>query len=133
MGDKLRVSFLVLIVFFASYAPHCLAQAGAAGNSFGLPEEFAFDANLRARYELVDWLEPATAGVDNQYNFSTLKGQVGLSYQVPRFKFYAQGQFNQAFDLPADAGGGTGALYRSFNGGGNSSRSIYLRQRYRRF
>ncbi len=96
-------------------------------------DPLSFDASLRTRYEFIDWFEAGAAGIDNSYSYPSLKGQLGVGYNVDDFKFYVQGEYDQVFDLPTDADNGPGVIYKNFNRGDRDPGSVYVRQGYAQF
>lgn len=128
-------NFLVLtcLVFGLSKLAQAEDEKFDLAKSIGLPESISIDGSLRTRYEFVDWFDAGKAGVDNKDSFSSLKSQLGVAYKQKDFKLYAQGEYDQLFDLSASAGGGPTALYRGFNQGDTNPGSLYFRQAYAQF
>ena len=125
--QSLWISLLFLVLSFPS---SLLSEEKTTASEAG---PVNYDASLRTRYELIDWFDAGVQGVDNRYNFPTLKGQLGLGCTLNWVKLYIQGEYDQAFDLPKDADNGPGALYRNFNGGDRDPGSVYVRQGYAQF
>lgn len=115
---------------FAQTTENVRSTPSTSNNSEAtIADKFSYDLSLRARYELVDWFEPAAPGTDNDYAFAHTKLQFGTAFKHEGLKLYAQGQYVQHYDLPS-AANGPGSVYQATNGDEHAPGDIILRQAY---
>lgn len=127
MKKQITRGLIIVSLLTLALSSELAAQTPAAKEK---AQGFSYDASLRSRYEFVDWLDAGNQGIDNQYSFPTLKGQLGVRYTEDWIDLYLQGQYAQAFNLPNNADAGTGVSYRSANRGDGDPGSVSVRQAY---
>ena len=98
---------------------------GVSRGDVPLGSDFAASAKLDTLFAAADWAAPPDT--NERYEFSRTKLNLGLKYQIPGFRAYAEGQANQGLGFP-EQGVGIGGAYFSQSDDRSSPGSAYFRQ-----
>ncbi|MBN8548211.1 MAG: alginate export family protein [Deltaproteobacteria bacterium] len=126
IGNKQCLLGVAVAAALFSFIPASSAQP-TSGVVSDTPSPFKYDVSLRARYEHADWI--GALATDRQYGFGHSKLLFGAGYTVDSFRFYAQGQYFQLYNLP-DGAVGPGAVYYLTNGAEENPGMVSLRQAF---